>query len=88
MCDDMAKATKPDYVQLFEDLLWANLPRSWMIKTTFFNRVLYVSIFIQNADSIEIQKIRRSFKTSIIKARLDDIHGMASDCINEMIHNG
>jgi hypothetical protein len=82
----MAEISKPKLIQLFENLLWANTPRNWTLKSIYLQDTLFVSIsiIVQTDYSEHFQKIRRSFKNEDIKKRSSDLFGMASDCIDEM----
>ena len=75
----------PELVQLFSNLLWANSPQSWIIKTTYFRKTLFVSAFTQNRHDETNIKVRRSFTLVAIKDREDDLWGLARDCADEMI---
>lgn len=76
----MAKTSKPEFVQLFENLLWANSPSGWIFKSTYFRGTLFVSILVEGRH----QKIRRSFNMDIIHSRSKDLWGLALDCIGEI----
>jgi hypothetical protein len=80
----MTKSSKPELVQLFENLLWANAPKNWILKTTYFQKTLFVSMLIETPQEQQCQKIRRSFDVDIIRKRSDDLWGMASDCVDQM----
>ena len=80
----MAKIFKPKLVQLFECLLWANSPKDWILKSTYFHNTLFVSILIEASNKKQYQKIRRSFSLDIINNRAKDLWGLAADCIDEM----
>lgn len=79
---NMANATEPPLIQLFENLLWAHSPKDWILKSTYFQGTLYVSMLVPTNDGIQ-QKIRRSFALITIN-QIEDIRGMAADCIDEM----
>ncbi len=74
--------SKPKIIQRFINLLWANSPEDWILKTTYFQGTLFVSILIkiQNRD----KRIRRSFKMDMINNRSNDLWGLASDCIDQI----
>lgn len=80
----VAKPTKPAIIKMFENLLWANSPNEWILKSTFFQNTLFVSMLIPNSDEAKYQKIRRSYDLTTIQDRLFDIYGLATDCIDEM----
>jgi len=82
----MSKISKPKLVKRFENLLWANTPRDWVLKSIYFQETLFVSISIisQTEDGEHFRKIRRSFKQKKIQKRSSDLWGMASDCVEEM----
>lgn len=75
----MAKTSKPQLVQLFENLLWANSPKNWIIKSTYYKKTLFISILTEQS-----KKIRRSFDLDIIKSREEDLWGLAIDCIDQI----
>ncbi len=80
----MAKVSKPELIQLFEHLLWVNSPKDWILKSVYFQGILFVSMLIETQKEGQYQKIRRSFKLDIISSREEDIYGLATDCIDEM----
>ena len=80
----MAKTTKPKLIQLFEHLLWANSPKDWILKSTYFQGTLFVSMLIHTQEEKQYQKIRRSFGIETINLRSEDIWGLAADCVDEM----
>ena len=80
----VSEAIRPQVIKVFEDLLWANSPRDWTIRSVYFNNTLFLSMFINKVDSKQLQKVRRSFSIDIIQSRQTDLWGMASDCIDEM----
>lgn len=81
---EMAKKKAPELVELFSNLLWANLPNHWVIKTVYFRQTLFVSVFIENRHEEVCRKVRRSFTLQILKNREDDLWGLARDCTDEM----
>lgn len=80
----MTETSKPELVQLFENLLWANSPKDWIIKSTYIQGTLFVSILIETSQEGQYQKIRRSFGVDIIRSRSKDLYGLATDCMDEM----
>ena len=80
----VSEAIRPRVIKIFEDLLWANSPRDWIIKSIYFNNTLFLSMFLREVGSKQLQKVRRSFPIDIIQSRQTDLWGMASDCIDEM----
>lgn len=80
---NMAKTDKPELVQLFENLLWAHSPKHWILKSTYFQKKLFVSMLIPTSDE-KHQKIRRSFDINTINNRVKDLWGLAADCVDEM----
>lgn len=80
----MAKKLPPEFMQLFENLLWANSPKDWILKSTYFKETLFVSMIIETNDDEPCQKIRRSFLTKDIHDRKEYLYGLASDCVDEM----
>lgn len=81
---EMAKATKPELVKLFENMLWVNTPEDWVLKSTYFKRILFISVLIPTSLEGQCQKIRRNFKFDVLQSRSADIWGLASDCVDEM----
>lgn len=81
---EMAKTTKPQLIQLFEHLLWVNSPKDWILKSTYFQGTLFVSMLIGLSEEGHYQKIRRSFGIETINLRSEDVWGLAADCIDEM----
>ncbi len=80
----MAKTPKPELVKLFDDLLWANSPKDWVIHSLYLRQTLFLSILREIPETGANQKIRRSFKLSVINSRSEDLWGLARDCIDEM----
>jgi len=80
----VAKTTKPTLIRQFENLLWVNSPKDWILKSTYFNGILFVSMLIETSHRDNYQKIRRSFPLRLVTKRSADIHGLAIDCIDEM----
>lgn len=85
----MAKTSKPALIQLFENLLWINSPKDWIIKSTYFRETLFVSVSKeeQSQKNSQISLIRRSFDLNTISSRENDLYGLAADCIDEMKNN-
>lgn len=79
---NMAKTDKPEPVQLFENLLWAHSPKHWILKSTYFQKKLFISMLIPTSEE-QHQKIRRSF-TLIEISQIRNIEGMAANCVDEM----
>lgn len=85
-------ASMPRIVKKFIDLFWANLPRKWAIKQVYHKGALFIIILIP-INGRE-KKIKRQYKIETIKARSEDLWGLASDCadqvknsINKQKHN-
>jgi hypothetical protein len=82
----VAKKETPELIQLFINLLWANSPKNWILKSTYFNGTLFVSMLVPTSEE-QHQKIRRSFNADVISSRTNDLWGMAEDCVDEMKSN-
>ena len=80
----MSRKKMPELVQLFTNLLWANSPQDWILQSTYFQGTLFISMSTGNQENEKSQKIRRSFRLDTINNRIEDIWGLASDCIDEM----
>ncbi|RLC89121.1 MAG: hypothetical protein DRJ03_00770 [Chloroflexi bacterium] len=80
----MSKTSKPELMQQFEHMLWVNSPKDWILKTTYFQGTLFVSMLIEAPAGREYQKIRRNFGFDLITERAFDLWGLASDCVDEM----
>ncbi len=80
----MTKKEIPELVQLFTNLLWANSPKDWILKSIYFQGNLFVSMLAETSKKEKYQKIRRSFTIDVINSRAMDLWGLAIDCINEM----
>jgi hypothetical protein len=80
----MTKKTKPELVQLFENLLWVNSPKDWILKSTYFQGTLFVSMLIETSEVRHYKKIHRSFGMDVIHSRSEDLWGLAQDCVDEM----
>jgi hypothetical protein len=80
----MAKASKPALMQQFEHMLWVNSPKDWVLKSTYFQGTLFISMLIETSIEGEYQKIRRSFGLDVVNSRASDLWGLAADCIDEM----
>jgi hypothetical protein len=79
----MAKESKPKLVQLFENMLWANSPKDWVLKSVYSKGTLFISMLIEMPYNSN-KKIRRSFSLDIITSRMSDLCGLAEDCVDEM----
>lgn len=79
----MSKIPTPKLAKQFEDMLWVNSPRSWIIKSVFFQNTLFVSAILQISED-QTKKIRRSFQMIVLSQRSKDLWGLAADCIDEM----
>lgn len=79
---EITQAQIPENIQLFENLLWANSPKDWVLKSTYHKKTLFVSISTKTS-----QKIRRSFSLSMIRQSRDlwNFAAISIKCINEMI---
>jgi hypothetical protein len=75
---------KPKLVQRFEDLLWANSPKSWVLKGLYFQNSLFISMLVWVSPDEPFLKVRRNFTLSELEKRSEDLWGMASDCVDEM----
>ena len=80
---EMAKAPKPELIQLFENLLWAHSPKDWILKNIYYQGTLFISILIETSTEEPRQTIRRSFDLDIISSRSKDLIGFALDIIDE-----
>lgn len=80
----VSKISRPKSIQLFEKLLWVNTPKNWVVTSTYFHSTLFVVILVETNNDDPCQKIRRDFSLDTIKLRIKDIHGLASDCVDEM----
>ena len=80
----MSEVSKPELVQQFENLLWANTPSHWVLKGLYFQNVLYVSMLVWISPDKPFIKIRRNFTISDLEKQSKDLWGMASDCVDEM----
>lgn len=79
----VSRSIKPEIIQQFENLLWVDTPKSWVIKTVFYQNTLYISAIIE-IDKEHTRKIRRTISMEIITSRQDDIWGLATDMVDEM----
>lgn len=80
----VAKSSKPELIQLFENLLWANSCKDWILKSVYFQETLFVSMLIETSQRGQYQKIRRSFSLTVIRNRVSDLWGLAQDIVDEM----
>lgn len=76
----MATTSKPELIQLFENLLWIHSPKDWILKSTYSQGTLCISMLIEGQHT----KIHRSFAIKAIHKRSTDLWGLAADCIDEM----
>ncbi len=77
---EMAKTATPKIIKLFVNLLWADSPIEWTIKSTYYRKTLFISVSIKESN----QKVCRSFLLVDINKRSKDLWGMANDCISEI----
>lgn len=83
----MIQVTKkeiPELIQLFTSLLWANSPKDWVLKSTYFQDTLFVSMLVEISSDGKYEKIRRNFSINVIDQYANDLWGLASDCVDEM----
>lgn len=80
----MSEVLKPELIQRFENLLWANTPDNWVLKSTYFQKILFVSMLVRRSSDEQFLKVRRNFTTDELNKRSEDLWGMASDCVDEM----
>lgn len=80
----VAKTSKPKLMQSFENMLWVNSPKDWILKSTYYQGTLFVSMLIEIYPTGQYQKIRRSFCLDTISSRSEDLWGLAADCVDEM----
>jgi len=80
----MAKKPTPAIVITFENFVWAHSPSDWIIKTTYFNGMLYLSGFVHTINCNKPKKIGRTISVDAIKSRSHDISGLAYDIVDEM----
>lgn len=78
------KTAKPEIVQLFENLLWVNSPKNWILKSAYFQEKLFVTMLVLVSSDAQYKKVRRSYSLKTINDRIKDIHGLAKDCTDEM----
>ena len=78
----MTKSSKPELVQQFENLLWANSPKDWVVKTVYFQGTLFVSMSVEAYQFEHCQKIHRSFSLDIINDRSQDLDEMKTEITN------
>lgn len=80
----MTKKEIPELIRLFINLLWVHSPKNWILKSTYFQNTLFVSMLILMSNKIDYNRIRRNFTFDVVKSREFDLSGLASDCIDEM----
>lgn len=80
----VARMSKPEIIQLFENLLWVNSSKNWILKSAYFQEKLFVTMLVLVSSDVQYKKIRRSYSLKTISDREKDIYGLAKDCIDEM----
>lgn len=80
----MAGTPMPELVQLSTDLLWVNSPKDWILKSTYFQGTLFITMLVTIPDKKQPHRIRRNFSVDIINERSEDLQGLAMDCIDQM----
>ena len=81
---EITKSSKPELIQLFENLLWAHAPDDWILKGLYYQGTLFVSMLVEVSFHEPRQTIRRSFDRDMIQSRSADLWGLAMDCVDEM----
>lgn len=81
---EMTKKSKPEFIQLFENLIWAHSPKDWILNSTYFQETLFISMSIDISETGQYKKIHRSFKADMIRNRIEDLWGLSQDCVDEM----
>jgi len=79
----MNKIPVPEIMRRFSNLLWCHSPVTWIMKTTYFQGTLFVSMQIPSDDDKD-KIIRRSFFLKDIKRQENNIHELSADCVDEM----
>lgn len=75
-------ASMPRIVKKFIDLFWVNLPQEWSIKHVYHKGALFIIVLIPiNGKE---KKIKRQYRIETIKARSDDLWGLARDCADQI----
>lgn len=75
----------PEFAQSFCNMLWVNLPQSWLFNCIYQKGEMFISIVIESQEDGIVSKIRRSYKFSDLKKQQDNIWALAHDCVGEMM---
>jgi len=74
------RTSSKEIANRFSSYLWAHSPKNWIVKSTYFRDILYVSITVDES----CKPIRRSFSVKQLTLIRIDISDLALDCISEI----
>lgn len=75
----------PEFAQSFCNMLWVNLPPSWLFNCIYQKGKMFISIVIESQEDGAITKIRRNYVLNDLKKQRDHIWDLAHDCAGEII---
>lgn len=75
---------KNELVDRFENLLWMEMKKDWMIKTTLYQDIVYITVLTYDLKKQTTKKVRRTISFKVIKEREYDLHGLACDTMDEI----
>lgn len=82
--DSVVQVIRPELVERFENFLWAETQKDWMIKTTLYQDIIYITILTYDIKKHTTKKVRRTITMKTLKERESDLHGLASDVMDEV----
>ena len=74
----------PEFVRSFCNMLWVDLPESWLFNCVCQKGAIFISIIIESQENGTVSKIRRSYKISDLEKQQNDIWALAHDCAGEI----
>jgi len=75
----------PEFAQSFCNILWVDLPKSWLFNCVYQKGTMFISIIIESQEDGTVSKIRRNYVLSDLEKQQDNIWELAHDCVGEII---
>lgn len=75
----------PEFAQSFCNMLWVNLPKSWLFNCVYQKGEMFIVIVIESQEDGTVSKIRRSYVLRDLEKQQDNIWALAHDCAGEII---
>lgn len=75
----------PEFARSFCNMLWVNLPKSWLFNCVYQKGKMFISIIIESEEDGTVSKIRRSYVLGDLEKQQNNIWDLAHDCAGEII---